>query len=100
MNKGINDIYVVQKTQNVDGGYLYDLQIGSNETTWQITTYGDRDLFAPFVLAINKLLINKPIQERFVRSVDTGDIAFLFIEPAKIVTIANKYDLRFVAVKL
>lgn len=100
MNKGINDINVVQKTQNVDGGYLYDLQIGSNETTYQITTYGDRDLFAPFVLAINKLLTNKPIQERFVRSIDTGDIAFLFIEPAKIVTIANKYDLRFVAVKL
>lgn len=100
MNKGINDINVVQKTQNVDGGYLYDLQISSNETTYQISTYGDRDLFAPFVLAINKLLINKPIQERFVRSIDTGDIAFLFIEPAKIVTIANKYDLRFVAVKL
>jgi hypothetical protein len=100
MNRGINDINVLQKTQNVDGGYLYDLQISSNETTYQIATYGDRDLFAPFALAINKLLINKPIQERFVRSVDTGDISFLFIEPAKIVTIANKYDLRFVAVKL
>lgn len=96
---GINDIQVVQKTQNVDDGYLYDLQISSTETTLQIATYGDRDLFAPFVLAINKLLLNKPIRERFVRSIDSGDIAFLFIEPAKIVSIANKYDLRFVAVK-
>lgn len=99
MNNGINDINVVQKTQNVDGGYLYDLQISSNETTYQIITHGDRDLFAPFVLAINKLLTNKPIKERFVRSVDTGDISFLFIEPAKIAPIANKYELRFVAVK-
>lgn len=91
---------MVQKTQTVDGGYLYDLQISSNETAYQITTYGDRDLFAPFVPAINKVLINKPIQQRFARSIDTGDIACLFIEPAKIVTIANKYDLRFIAVKL
>lgn len=99
MHKGIDDIHVVQKTQTLDFGYLYDLQISSTETSFQIVTHGDRDLFAPFVLAINKLLLNKPIKERFVRSLDSGDIAFLFIEPAKIVTIANKYNLRFVAVK-
>jgi hypothetical protein len=99
MHKGINDINVVQKTQTLDNGYLYDLQISSTETSFQIVAHGDRDLFAPFVLAINKLLLNKPIKERFVRSMDSGDIAFLFIEPAKIVTIANKYNLRFVAVK-
>ena len=99
MNAGINDIHVVQKTQNVDNSYLYDLQISSTETTLYINTYGDRDLFGPFVLAINKLLLNKPIKERFIRSIDTNDIGFLFIEPAKIVTIANKYDLHFVAVK-
>jgi hypothetical protein len=100
LNAGINDIHVVQNTKFIDNSYLYDLQISSNETTLQINTYGDRDLFAPFVLAINKLLLKKPIKERFVRSIDTGDIAFLFIEPAKIETIASKYNLRFVAVKL
>jgi hypothetical protein len=100
MNAGINDIHVMQKTQKEDNGhYLYDLQISSNETTLQINTHGDRDVFAPFVLAINKLLLNKPIKERFIRGIDTGDISYLFIEPAKIATIANKYNMRFVAVR-
>jgi hypothetical protein len=100
LNAGINDIHVVQKTQkDGDDRYLYDLQISSNETTLHINTYGDRDLFAPFVLAINKLLLNKPIKERFIRSIDTDDVGFLFIEPAKIIDIANKYNLRFVAIR-
>lgn len=102
MKAGINDIHVVQKTQKDEtyNRYLYNLQISSTETTLQIVTYGNGDVFAPFVLAINKLLLNKATKERFVRSIDTGDIAFLFIEPAKTVEIAHKYNLRFVAVKL
>jgi hypothetical protein len=47
-------------------------------------TYGDRDLFAPFVSAINKLLIIKSIQERFVRSIGTGDIAFYLLNQLKL----------------
>ncbi|HUP11488.1 MAG TPA: hypothetical protein VM187_04735, partial [Niastella sp.] len=100
MNAGVNDIHVIQKTQKDGYGYLYDLQISSNDTTLQIVSYGDCNLFTPFVLAINKLLLNKPIKERFIRSIDTNDLGFLFIEPAKITAIGNKYDLRFVAVDL
>ena len=100
MNAGVNDIHVVQKTQKDGYHYLYDLQISSNETTLQIATYGDRNLFTPFVLAINKLLLNKPIKERLVRSIDTNDLGFLFIEPAKTATISNKYGLRFFALDL
>jgi len=83
-----------------DGHYLYNLQICLNETTLQLSTTGDRHVFAPFVLAINKLLLKKPIKERFVRTIDTGDMSYLFIEPEKILPIADKYYLRIVAVKL
>jgi hypothetical protein len=98
--KGITDIIVEQEThQTGDDDFTYHVQIRSSDAAWEFREHGMQDLIRPFVLAINRILTEKSITERFVRVIEF-DMGFLFCEPNQIVPCLSKYNFRVKAVDL
>ncbi|KAA2245689.1 hypothetical protein F0L74_06970 [Chitinophaga agrisoli] len=99
-DKGITDIIVEQDTfKDEDDGYVYHVKIKSANVCYEFKEHDAQDLITPFVLAINRVLTDKPIKERFVRAIDF-DVTFAFFEPNEIVACFAKYDLRVKAIDL
>ena len=97
-DKGITDIIVEQETHKTgDDDFTYHVKIRSSDAAYEFNEHGMQDLITPFVLAINRILTEKSIKERFVRIKDF-DLAFLFSEPNKIVPCLAKYNFRIKAI--